>query len=57
MVTLPSGHRVKPALALPVSPSTIAQPLMDASVGLRVNEDEEFAGLDLSQHGGNAYTV
>ncbi|MBI3798482.1 MAG: ammonium transporter, partial [Deltaproteobacteria bacterium] len=29
----------------------------DALVGLRVDEDEEFAGLDLSQHGENAYTL
>jgi Amt family ammonium transporter len=31
--------------------------VVDALVGLRVNEDEEFAGLDLSQHGENAYTL
>jgi Amt family ammonium transporter len=29
----------------------------DALVGLRVDEDEEYAGLDLSQHGENAYTL
>jgi ammonium transporter, Amt family len=29
----------------------------DALVGLRVDEDEELIGLDLSQHGENAYTL
>jgi Amt family ammonium transporter len=29
--------------------------VVDAIVGLRVNEEEEFAGLDLSQHSENAY--
>jgi Amt family ammonium transporter len=29
----------------------------DALVGLRVEEEEELAGLDLSQHGENAYTL
>lgn len=31
--------------------------VVDALVGLRVDEDEEFVGLDLSQHGENAYTL
>jgi Amt family ammonium transporter len=31
--------------------------IVDALIGLRVDEDEEFAGLDLSQHGENAYTI
>jgi Amt family ammonium transporter len=31
--------------------------ITDAIIGLRVNEDDEFAGLDLSQHGENAYTL
>src|SRR5262245_20062336 len=31
--------------------------ITDALVGLRVDEDEEYAGLDLSQHGENAYTL
>ncbi len=31
--------------------------IVEAICGLRVNEDEEFAGLDLSQHGENAYTL
>ncbi len=30
---------------------------VDAVVGLRVNEDDEAVGLDLSQHGENAYTL
>jgi Amt family ammonium transporter len=31
--------------------------VVDALLGLRVNEDDEFAGLDLSQHGENAYIL
>jgi Amt family ammonium transporter len=31
--------------------------LVDAVVGLRVTEEDEVAGLDLSQHGENAYTL
>ena len=31
--------------------------IVDALVGLRVEEEEELAGLDLSQHGENAYTL
>lgn len=31
--------------------------IVDALVGLRVNEDDEFTGLDLSQHGENAYIL
>ena len=31
--------------------------VVDALVGLRVEEDEEYAGLDISQHGENAYTL
>src|SRR5262245_19639447 len=31
--------------------------VVDALMGLRVDEDEEYAGLDLSQHGENAYTL
>jgi Amt family ammonium transporter len=31
--------------------------IVDAIVGLRVVEEEEVAGLDLSQHGENAYTL
>ena len=31
--------------------------VVDALVGLRVTEEEEVAGLDLSQHGENAYTL
>ena len=31
--------------------------IVDATVGLRVNEEDEDIGLDLSQHGENAYTI
>src|SRR5438128_86403 len=31
--------------------------IVDGLVGLRVEEEEELAGLDLSQHGENAYTL
>ena len=31
--------------------------LVDAVVGLRVTEDDEFAGLDISQHSENAYAL
>jgi len=31
--------------------------VVDALMGLRVEEEEELAGLDLSQHGENAYTL
>jgi ammonium transporter, Amt family len=31
--------------------------VVDAVVGLRVVDEEEYAGLDLSQHGENAYTL
>jgi Amt family ammonium transporter len=31
--------------------------IVDATLGLRVNEDDEYAGLDLSQHGENAYIL
>jgi Amt family ammonium transporter len=31
--------------------------LVDALVGLRVTEEDEVVGLDLSQHGENAYTL
>jgi Amt family ammonium transporter len=29
--------------------------LVDAAIGLRVDQEEEFVGLDLSQHGERAY--
>jgi Amt family ammonium transporter len=35
--------------------SVVLLKIVDAVVGLRVNEEEEFAGLDLSQHSENAY--
>jgi Amt family ammonium transporter len=35
--------------------SVVLLKVVDALVGLRVNEEEEFAGLDLSQHSENAY--
>ena len=35
--------------------SVVLLKVVDAVVGLRVNEEEEFAGLDLSQHSENAY--
>jgi ammonium transporter, Amt family len=31
--------------------------VVDSFIGLRVEEEEELAGLDLSQHGENAYTL
>jgi Amt family ammonium transporter len=31
--------------------------VVDAIVGLRVTEEDEVAGLDLSQHGETAYTT
>jgi len=31
--------------------------VVDALVGLRVEEDDEYSGLDISQHGENAYTL
>lgn len=31
--------------------------LVDATIGLRVDEEDEVVGLDLSQHGENAYTL
>jgi Amt family ammonium transporter len=31
--------------------------LVDAVVGLRVNEDDEYAGLDISQHSERAYSI
>jgi Amt family ammonium transporter len=31
--------------------------LVDATVGLRVNEDDEFAGLDISQHSERGYAI
>jgi Amt family ammonium transporter len=31
--------------------------IVDAVVGLRVSEDEEIKGLDLSQHGEEAYSL
>jgi len=29
--------------------------LIDKTVGLRVSPEEELAGLDITEHGGNAY--
>jgi Amt family ammonium transporter len=29
--------------------------ILDKTIGLRINEEDEFAGLDLSQHGETAY--
>jgi Amt family ammonium transporter len=31
--------------------------IVDATIGLRVDEEDEDIGLDLSQHGENAYTI
>jgi Amt family ammonium transporter len=30
--------------------------VIDKTIGLRVKEDEEYVGLDLSQHGERAFT-
>ena len=35
--------------------SIVLLKVVDALVGLRVNEEAEFAGLDVSQHSENAY--
>jgi Amt family ammonium transporter len=37
--------------------SVILLKIVDAAVGLRVNEEDEVAGLDLSQHDESAYTL
>jgi Amt family ammonium transporter len=37
--------------------SVVLLKIVDAVVGLRVNEEEEFAGLDISQHSENAYAL
>jgi Amt family ammonium transporter len=37
--------------------SLILLKVVDAVVGLRVTEDDEFAGLDISQHSENAYAL
>ena len=44
-------------IAFSATGSAILLKLTDAVVGLRVNEEEEHMGLDLSQHNENAYTV
>ena len=43
------------ALAAPVTYGILK--LVDATVGLRANEEDEVNGLDLSQHSENAYTT
>ena len=35
--------------------SVVLLKIVDAVVGLRVTDEDEFAGLDLSQHSENAY--
>jgi Amt family ammonium transporter len=37
--------------------SIVLLKIVDAVVGLRVNEEDEFAGLDISQHSENAYAL
>ncbi len=37
--------------------SLILLKIVDAAVGLRIHEEDEVAGLDLSQHNENAYTL
>ncbi|MGE0825975.1 MAG: ammonium transporter [Candidatus Binatia bacterium] len=37
--------------------SFILLKIVDVVIGLRIEEDDEYAGLDLSQHGENAYTI
>jgi Amt family ammonium transporter len=37
--------------------SFIILKVLDAIMGLRVEEDEEAEGLDLSQHGERGYTI
>jgi len=37
--------------------SVVLLKVVDAVVGLRVTEDDEFAGLDISQHSENAYAL
>jgi hypothetical protein len=37
--------------------SLILLKLVDAVIGLRIHEEDEVAGLDLSQHNESAYTV
>ena len=43
------------ALALTLVGSFLILKLIDAVVGLRVSQDEEIQGLDLSQHGEEGY--
>jgi Amt family ammonium transporter len=37
--------------------TTIILKVLDAIMGLRITEEEEMAGLDLSQHSETAYTL
>jgi ammonium transporter, Amt family len=37
--------------------SWIILKILDATMGLRVSEEEESEGLDLSQHGETGYTM
>jgi Amt family ammonium transporter len=43
-------------MALAVVLTTVILKIVDAAVGLRVTDEEEVAGLDLSQHSETAYT-
>ena len=43
------------AIAYAFTITLILAKLVDATIGLRVTEEEEYVGLDISQHGEEAY--
>ena len=43
------------AIAYAFTLTLILAKLVDATIGLRVTEEEEYVGLDISQHGEEAY--
>ena len=43
------------AILYAFSITLILAKLVDATIGLRVTEEEEYVGLDISQHGEEAY--
>lgn len=43
--------------SIPLVVTFILLEIVDATRGLRVGEDEEVMGLDLSQHGERAYSL
>ena len=52
---IPQAVSVLAAIGIAVVGTTVILKILDATMGLRVNQDDEVQGLDVTQHGEEGY--